>query len=176
MLCEKCKKNTSTFFYKVNINGKEKSYSLCQECADKMKKSGELGDSGFLNIPFFSHQLTPSIFSGLFSVPEKDGNTAAGHKKCNLCGITFSELLSEGKVGCPKCYETFSDELEHTITSIHGSTSHTGRAPRGMREEMDTKRKIKELEEQLNELIKNEEYEKAAEIRDELRRIRGESK
>ena len=37
MLCEKCKKRTATVFYNENINGKTRSYSLCAECAAKMR-------------------------------------------------------------------------------------------------------------------------------------------
>ena len=44
MLCEKCKKRTATVFYNENINGKTKSYSLCAECAAKMREAGELQD------------------------------------------------------------------------------------------------------------------------------------
>ena len=44
MLCEKCKKRTATVFYNENINGKTRSYSLCAECAAKMREAGELQD------------------------------------------------------------------------------------------------------------------------------------
>ena len=45
MLCEKCKKNEATVFYRENVNGKEKNYSLCQKCAEKLEKKGEISFS-----------------------------------------------------------------------------------------------------------------------------------
>ena len=34
MLCERCKKNNATVFYRESINGKERSLSLCEKCAE----------------------------------------------------------------------------------------------------------------------------------------------
>ena len=42
MLCEKCKKNEATFYYHENVNGNEKNYRLCADCAKELEKSGEL--------------------------------------------------------------------------------------------------------------------------------------
>ena len=39
MLCEKCKKNEASVFYRENINGKERKYSLCPECAAELEKN-----------------------------------------------------------------------------------------------------------------------------------------
>ena len=44
MLCETCKKRTATVFYNENMNGKVRSYSLCGECAAKLREKGELQD------------------------------------------------------------------------------------------------------------------------------------
>ncbi len=43
MICERCKKNEATFYYHENVNGNEKTYRLCPECAAEMEKKGELG-------------------------------------------------------------------------------------------------------------------------------------
>lgn len=47
MLCEKCKKNEASVFYRENINGKERKYSLCPECAAELEKNGEIKFSAF---------------------------------------------------------------------------------------------------------------------------------
>ena len=41
MLCEKCSKNEATVFYREIVNGKEKKYSLCSDCAAKLEKEGK---------------------------------------------------------------------------------------------------------------------------------------
>ena len=48
MLCERCKKKDATFYYHENVNGAEKTYSLCRDCADEMEKRGEFWKFGGL--------------------------------------------------------------------------------------------------------------------------------
>ena len=36
MLCEKCKKNEATFYYHENVNGNQKNYRLCADCANRV--------------------------------------------------------------------------------------------------------------------------------------------
>ena len=42
MLCQKCKKNEATVYYKENINGHVTEYNLCPECAAELEKNGVL--------------------------------------------------------------------------------------------------------------------------------------
>ncbi len=189
MLCEKCKKNEATFYYHENVNGEVKEYSLCRECADELEKKGEFKKfgtfgSGFASNGFeslFAHdpfgdafEHIDNLFGSLFA-PAKTRQLAANTdtKKCPLCGMTLSDFAKEGKAGCPMCYETFDSELEPTIGRIHGRTSHTGRSPVKFREKTELKHKIHALEAEQKEAIKNENYERAAEIRDELKNLRG---
>ena len=98
----------------------------------------------------------------------------AEEKKCPTCGMTLSEFAQSGMAGCPDCYTAFGRELEPTITRVQGKNSHTGRAPSGMKENIEQRHRIDALEKERREAVKQENYERAAEIRDELRRLRGE--
>jgi len=175
MLCERCKKNNATVFYRESINGKERSLSLCEKCADKARKNGEL-ETDLLNDGFFSEPLggVDKLFGSLFGFPQLVGHKSAPEKKCSLCGATFRDLMAEGKAGCPECYRTFSDELSSTISRIHGTTSHTGGAPSRFKADRDLKDKIKSLEKGIKAAVDEENYEEAARLRDELRAIRAE--
>lgn len=172
MLCEKCKKNEATVFYREVINGKEKKYSLCAECAAELEKSGEISLNTTYFEPMNSLNALNSIFGSLFTSDERQSRKLSASKKCNLCGASFAELVSEGRVGCPECYRCFSEELERTISSIHPNTVHNGKSPSKLREKLDVKRKIRSLESELKEAIKDERYERAAQIRDELNALR----
>ena len=180
MLCEKCKKNEATVFYRESVNGKEKSLSLCAKCAEEAKKKGELedvfGNNGFLNAGFFDDTFSGAdkLFGSLFGMRELPGRTRDKVRKCSLCGSTFSDLVSSGKAGCPECYRTFAEELKPTISRIHGVTSHVGGAPAAYRKDREKKEKIRNLEAELKAAVRDEEYEKAAKLRDELRAERGE--
>lgn len=173
MLCEKCKKNEATVFYRENVNGKEKSYSLCQKCAEKLEKKGEIS----LSTPsFFGNDdfgVFNSIFGSLFAPEFRSSQALSDTKRCPLCGASYSELAKEGKVGCPGCYDTFATELERTISGIHSNAMHTGKTPSRLRGKLDVKRRIRALEGELKEAISDERYERAAQIRDELNSLRG---
>ena len=184
MLCERCKKNEATFYYHENINGKQKTYRLCPECEAEMEKNGELkefdadkmfeGFDSFLTSPLGEvHNLLSSMFGGneakQLSSPAKKEDS---EKKCPVCGTAFREFAENGMAGCPTCYETFADELRPTLGKVHGHTSHIGRAPARYKEKLDTKKHISELEAEQKEAVKNEDYERAAQIRDELKALR----
>ena len=187
MLCEKCNKNEATFYYHENVNGKQKTYRLCADCAEELEKSGEIESVNTDKIfdsfgGFFEDFANPfksmdKLFSGFFGgslLGSGQSARSAEEKKCPGCGMTLREFSESGMAGCPECYAAFSKELEPTITKVQGKSAHVGRAPAGMREKIDLKHRIDELERERKEAVRDENYERAAEIRDELKRLRGE--
>ena len=185
MLCEKCKKNDATYYYHENINGSERTFRLCGDCAKKMEETDELPKlsadryfedlDAFFEAPF---QSMNSLFSGFFggdralgSGTKSEGGT---EKKCEACGTTLREFVNRG-AGCPKCFETFADEVKPAITGGRNRTDYAGHAPSKFRGRIENKRRIEALVAEQREAVKNEDFERAAEIRDELRRLRGET-
>lgn len=180
MLCERCKKKEATFYYHENVNGTEKTYSLCRDCADELEKNGEFksfGSFGAMDFAPFENLFFHDPFENIGSLftPAKTRQLAerGNAKKCPLCGMTLSDFTREGKAGCPTCYEAFADELEPVLGRIHGRTAHNGRTPAKFREKTELRNRIRALEEEQKEAIKTENYERAAEIRDELKTLRG---
>ncbi|MBQ3638075.1 MAG: UvrB/UvrC motif-containing protein [Clostridia bacterium] len=188
MLCEKCRKNEATNFYHENVNGKVRSMRLCAECAKSLEESGDLPklnadkffeDFDFFDEPFFQNPVKTlnSLFSGFFGGEKAlgsgnpSGEEKTAEKKCEGCGSTLRDFATRG-AGCPKCFETFAEELAPTVSRAHGRTVHTGRAPAKFRDRIETKRKIEALVEEQREAVKNEDFERAAEIRDELKKLR----
>lgn len=175
MLCEKCKKRTATVFYNENINGKTRSYSLCGECAAELREKGELQDItsmiGSFADPFSS--LHNDLFGSFFGIPARvpSGND----KVCPECGTTLRQITESGKLGCPACYTTFQDDLSGYIQSIHGTTKHTGNVPARHRVKKERTEKLKELKEELQKAIQNEQYETAATLRDEIHKLESEN-
>ena len=182
MLCEKCKKNEATFYYHENVNGNQKNYRLCADCAKELEKSGELKAwdkvqedpfEGFGKLFTNPFKQMDKLFSGLFGAPALTGGISQtkGQKQCS-CGMTLRDFLDEGMAGCPDCYSTFEEELEPTVRRIHGKSAHEGRIPTKFRGKMDTRKKIEQLEKERSEAVRLENYERAAEIRDQLNELR----
>ncbi len=169
MLCEKCKKRTATVFYNENMNGKIRSYSLCGECAARLREKGELQDItsmlGSFADPF--SELHDPLFSGFFGVtPQK---ALRPERKCPSCGSDYASITKSGRVGCPECYTVFEDELAPLIQSVHGTTTHTGCVPSRHRAKRERDELLKKKKKELQAAISAEDYERAATLRDEIR-------
>ena len=171
MLCEKCKKRTATVFYNENINGKMRSYSLCGECASKLREKGDLQDItsmiGSFADPF--SELHDNLFGGFFGLPAL--KSVSAEKKCPSCGSSYSMIAADGRVGCPECYTVFEDELARTIRSVHGTTTHTGTVPSRHRAKQERAEQLKKLKRNMQEAIQREDFERAASLRDEIRQL-----
>jgi len=107
------------------------------------------------------------------------------NKNCTSCGITLKEIAKTGRLGCPQCYDNFGDELNVILQHTQaGALKHVGKVPKHHKEEIKKKKKeeleelpveekIKRLEKRLERVIKKEHYEKAAKIRDQIKKLKG---
>ncbi len=151
MLCEKCGKYPATTHIHTLINGVTYDKNLCEYCA--------LNEG-------FEPSFQSSISSVLASMLSKEGqNQTRNEKRCSVCGLTFSMIGQNGKVGCAHCYKTFKSELLPYIKSVHGSTKHIGKTT----ENALNIDEISRLKAELNRMIDEENYEQAAVIRDKIR-------
>ena len=101
-----------------------------------------------------------------------------------LLHINFS---GTPKLGCEDCYEIFSNRIDPILKNIHGGNRHIGRGilqNRNRRIEniskpvqtknVETKsedNKLDELKNDLKKAIKEERYEDAAKLRDEIKKL-----
>ena len=169
MLCQKCKKNEANVFLSESINGKEKTYALCSDCARELKEKGELNSpiSGGI---FDADIDVGNLFSSLFGSHTSIAGTTKS-KRCPSCGSTFANFVKLGRAGCPECYSEFSGEIADTVSRIHGNTVHKGRAPKAFKKKFDRAKLLSDLKNQLASAIAAEEFERAAELRDKIREI-----
>lgn len=95
-------------------------------------------------------------------------------KACPVCGITFYEFRNSGRLGCPYDYTHFEGDLRPLLVNIHNATEHRGKHPRRAAATSDSQAMLIQLRREMEEAIEMEHYERAQEIRDELRRIESE--
>jgi len=88
---------------------------------------------------------------------------------CSACGFTQSQFKKTGRLGCGACYDLFIEELAPMLRNMHPCLVHVGKMPRRFAQEQKKQESTKLLQEQLQKAIAAEEYEKAAQLRDELR-------
>ena len=186
MLCENCGKREANVRYTENINGRRRELNLCEECSQKLGVgqidfSMPIDFSSFLG-GFMDELTTPSFMPMLNTLKQN---------KCNNCGSTFDDIMNTGMLGCQDCYNTFDDELDSIIKKLQGSNRHVGRIGKIIDKKIDekegkeskktdlkneTNNKTKEdkkilLKRDLEQAIKEERYEDAAKIRDEIKAL-----
>ncbi len=174
MLCQNCKKNQASFHYKSNQNGHVTEKHLCSECASKLGYAAEnVFDihSPFGAIDDFFGESADMVFGGILGNMLGTSTPSVLKKAtvCPKCGMRYSDFTNSGKLGCPDCYNTFSNYLLPTINQIHGNTRHNGKMPSGISQKAASVNKLSELKASLNAAIEKQEYEQAAKIRDEIR-------
>jgi len=113
---------------------------------------------------------------------DKNANTQGEEEKkddvlrCEHCGMTYEQFLQQGMVGCAKCYEYFNKVLSRSIKSLHGTDIHVGKQPKGYVSWLNKiVNELSEIEKKsilLQEAIEKEEFEEAAKLRDEIRRLK----
>ena len=170
MLCEKCKKNEAKINLITVVNGKKHEIWLCENCAKDIS-----------SIPFFSSvgQNVNFPFQGMLTemLSNIDGNKVdIDNNKikeiiCTNCGLTYDEFKKTGRLGCSDCYEEFKVVLEPRIKSLQAGVKHIGKIPNMKGEELIRRRKLKNLKEEMQQLIVAEEYERAAIVRDEIKML-----
>lgn len=122
MLCDICHNKEAKIFYTEIINGKKKEQHLCEDCAAEYAVT--LKDKKGNEIPI------GNILSGIFS------NYAKGmlakqttEQVCSNCGMSVSEFLKIGRLGCAECYNAFSMIIDKNLKTIQGADSHDGKTP-----------------------------------------------
>lgn len=161
MLCQKCQKRAANIQFTQVINGKKHVVYLCENC---VKEEGKLNIGSPISINDF--------FSGIIGMSYRAPVKAANPQViCNTCKMSYDEFKKTGKVGCADCYKTYGEKLTPLIKRLQGNVQYNGKIPERIYSKVKVSREIRKLKEQLNICIKNEEYEKAAQIRDEIKKM-----
>lgn len=74
-------------------------------------------------------------------------------------------------MGCGQCYETFADQLGPLLRKVHSATEHTGKTPKRAAGPLKLKREIQALRRELQAAVAEEDFERAAQLRDRIREL-----
>jgi protein arginine kinase activator len=133
---------------------------ICEACAQN------------LNLP--QMQVVPKAVVNIWKLLQQSAKKARRQKDeltCPECGMTLTEFRGKGKLGCPKDYEIFREDLTPLLQRIHNATRHIGRIPGLDPEDLERMNRLTDLRSKLEGAIRGEEYEKAARFRDEIAQI-----
>ncbi|MCR8850825.1 UvrB/UvrC motif-containing protein [Rossellomorea sp. SC111] len=175
MICQECGERPATLHFTKVVNGEKTEVHLCDQCA---QDKGEM--FMFDSSPGFS---VNNLLAGLLNITPafKQAKETEIPKtevlQCEKCKMTIHQFINVGRFGCAHCYETFKDELTPLLKRVHsGNVEHHGKVPERMGGAIHVKKKVLQLKSELQTMIADEEFEKAAEIRDEIRSLEKEIK
>ena len=167
MLCEKCKKNEAKINLVKIVNGEKQEIWLCEDCAKNISEIPFLSTLG-KEIDFPFQGFLTGVISNISEISENKPKKRQ-ILRCPNCETTEYEFKKTGKVGCPMCYDIFSSEINKALED--NNSEYIGKIPKKSRNQIIQKRKLKNLKENLQKLILNEEYEEAAIVRDTIKQL-----
>ena len=163
MLCQFCKTRTATIHFTNVDGGNVQKIHICRQCAE------EHGFEELKNSNFEKHDLIAGLVDA--APTGTPGRKSAG--RCPNCGRTYAAFSKSASLGCSKCYECFDADIVKVLKRIHGNARHLGKVPRRFcTDGATTRRKITELRNALRAAVEAENYERAAELRDEIEALR----
>lgn len=166
MKCNKCEK-PATFHFTERVGEEEQweEMHLCEQCArDYLSHTEEEEPDASLAGALAQHLQIGQTAEELARLDERC---------CPVCGITFREFRQHGRLGCPHDYVCFEEELEPLIMNIHGDAVHTGKQPVNCSKDVDKQTRLIRLRREMREAVHTEDYERASELRDEIKRLEG---
>jgi protein arginine kinase activator len=161
MKCQKCDK-PATFHITELTGGKPKELHLCEEHAREYLQENEAAEEA---------SPAESLEQQLVMGQTVEQLAKLDKQACPVCGITFFDFRSKGRLGCSHDYVCFEKELEPLLVNIHGETAHVGKRPKASPVDTDRLTDLIRLRKELKTAVTDEKYEEASRLRDEIRRL-----
>ncbi|MCA9736741.1 MAG: UvrB/UvrC motif-containing protein [Gemmatimonadota bacterium] len=158
--CENCGAAEAVVHFMHIEKNEMTTLHLCEKCA---------AEKGVEKPPPTSLALS-SLLEQVGEVAERQSADLSG--RCEFCGLTLADFRETGRFGCPHCYVSFEAGLRKLLRRVHGSSRHVGKvylspeAPSADRE-----RRLRGLRRKLQRAVDGEDFERAAQIRDQIRAL-----
>lgn len=172
MNCEKCKNKKATVFYADDSGGQ---HALCAACAQSLGKLAHHPASAQDDAASAAFSVTSSLFSlradsnESFSMPFVSGNAETRDAKCPFCSSTLSAIQRSGRAGCPDCYSVFGEAL--FCSTLDTENALGARMPQRKRNLLERRRNIASLKQRMKIAVESEDFELAATLRDEIKKL-----
>ena len=156
--CTECKRSVAVYYSEI-VNNIMANACMCAEC------------------PVLKRRLQGAPHMEEFGGNQQEAGTLA----CGNCGTTLDAIRVGTALGCDACYKVFDDVLLSEMLSANKvpqriakttktAPVHIGRSTREM-QEISPSLRLLALNEALNEMIKTEDYEQAAWLRDQIKAL-----
>lgn len=160
MKCESCGDHEAVVHLTQIENNEMSVVHLCEACA------AEQG----LETPTETPNVPLADFLAEMSGDAPSRASSSAPERCPFCGLSFAEFREVGRLGCPQCWSAFEEQLQGLLRRVHGATTHMGKVylpPDPTASERE--KRLEALRRRLERAVELEDFERAAELRDEIR-------
>ncbi len=159
MKCDICGTREATVHLTEIINEEVTKLHLCEDCA--REKGAEMEE----------HFGLSDLLAGLSDMGTNLEPEVKEAVKCPNCGLSYQNFRKIGRFGCNECYEAFKKQIAPILKRIHGADRHIGKVPVKAGKTISDAKILQDLKLRMDKAIQFEEFEEAARLRDEIRKL-----
>ncbi|MEJ2186388.1 MAG: UvrB/UvrC motif-containing protein [Gemmatimonadota bacterium] len=161
MQCDHCGENEAVIHLTQIVNNEMHTFHLCEACA---AQKGLQPDAATVNYPL----------TDFLAQMSREAAMEPGDEECGYCGLRLEDFKRTGLLGCPHCYVTFESHLRGLLRRLHGGTQHLGKVylPPDPTE-AERQQRLSGLRRKLDKAVQGEDFERAAQLRDQIRVLEG---
>jgi protein arginine kinase activator len=187
--CSKCGQPATHKFTRI-ANGQIYDIFLCPQHAAEMSPYQKQSNLSEILEGLLKHDLKIKVTMA--------GAGAPSGVRCQACGLPYEAYRKNFMLGCSECYASFRELLVQDLRKFHGGVRHVGRRPGGGKvllpereaamplpeaeaappstgsalSQQRVKAMLHELQHKLEQAIRNEDFEKAAQYRDLIKEVK----
>lgn len=160
MLCDGCKKREANLMLHMITNGQLATRSLCTDCA--RKAHGEMAQA------FSTMGLRMEGLNGMVEQKVEQEEIKLPKMICSSCRTPYMDIDHDTVFGCSSCYQAFHQMVIDYLSGLQEQVLPVAeeKAP-----EDSTASERELLLERMQHAVQAEDYEQAAQLRDELNRL-----
>ena len=141
---------------------------VCQDCARS---------NGLAGTALHPHSSLEELIGGMTAGEEAAHvESLVETKACPACGQTFRGFRESGRLGCSHCYDTFEEELVPLLRKVQMGMTHHGKVPPVEAPFQPAGPDLHKMREELRKAIAEEDFERAAQLRDAIKNLETHSK
>lgn len=155
MLCERCQEQPAEVHLTTIQNDEMATVHLCSACAEEQ-------GIGAASAP-------APLIDFLAQIGQSAQDAVPAGEPCPYCGTASEDFRRSGRLGCPECYVHFEGQLRGLLRRVHGSTQHVGKLYLSEAIEADDRfARLRSLRLRLDRAVELEDFEAAADLRDQI--------
>lgn len=168
MKCERCAKAEASVKITRVHDGIPSQVLLCQSCAAESSPYQKQALEKNASLDHLLKELLASQQKGHVATGEGAQKHVEEGLSCPSCGIDYTLYRATGMLGCPDCYDAFTDELEADLMRLQRATRHVGGDESPAIRGAEIQRRLVAMREELHQAIEDEDFTRAAYLRDEI--------